>query len=272
LDLLRPSITIEDLEVDRESLKRYGKLVAATVESLQQDSLAFDPAHAAYSPLGIVYGFCADLVSNMVLNTLRPMSAPDLSLEDVFLSRERLDEKRAQADEWERLPKRQGEPNPFEHSVEWATEMYARLARALELRAASPAEPNASGIRNSCLYVAPRGVSIDSLSVGLSAEAQSANAGVMPDGIVQANEHCLTSDITRARISGATALPADRLVVDRAEGRLLACVNSDGVSKLPLTLFMSQGKDALITDVPSGVIDVLRTACPEILVVVLSRK
>ena len=67
-------------------------------------------------------------------------------------------------------------------------------------------------------------------------------------------------------------LPANRLITDRAEGRLLACVNVDGawfgVSKVPLTLFISQGKDALITDVPTGVIDVLRKVCPEMLVVI----
>ena len=121
LDLLGPSTMIEDLfvdrghtgaasytamgEVHRECLARYGELVARTAESLQQDSRALDPAHAAYSPLGIVYGFCADLFSNMVLNTLRSPSSPDLSLEDVFLSRGQLDEKRTQAHEWERLPK-----------------------------------------------------------------------------------------------------------------------------------------------------------------------
>jgi hypothetical protein len=67
-------------------------------------------------------------------------------------------------------------------------------------------------------------------------------------------------------------LPADRLSADRAEGRLLACVMSDGawfgVSKVPLTLYASQGKDALITDVPSGVIDVLEVVCPELLHVI----
>ncbi len=99
LDLLGPSTMIEDLfrrsrpraappytamgEVHREYLARYGELVGRTAESLRQDSRALDPAHAAYSPLGIVYGFCADLFSNMVLNTLRSPSSPDLSLEDI---------------------------------------------------------------------------------------------------------------------------------------------------------------------------------------------
>jgi hypothetical protein len=277
LDLLGPSTMIEDLfidrsdtgatpytsmgEVHRECLARYGDLVGRTAESLRQDSLALDPGHAAYSPLGVVYGFCADLFSNMVLNTLASPPSRDLSLEDMFNSRERLEEKRTQAHEWERLPKREGEPDPFEHSIAWATQMYARHAGALEARAARPTEPNASMLPKASLYVVPRAMAIDSLS-----------DGVLPAGLVPAQEHCLTSDVTRARLTGATVLPADRLLADRADGRLLACEMFEGawfgVSKVPLTLLTSQGKDALITDVPPGVIHVLRRVCPDLLVVI----
>ena len=157
LDLLEPSTMIEELFVDRsnaapaaacsamgkvhrEIFSRYGELVGRTAESLRQDILAFDPEHAAYSPLGIVYGFCSDLFSNMVLNTLCSPSSSDLSLEDLFISQGRLQEKRTQADEWTRLPKREGERDPFEHSTEWASQMYARLPSALEARPARPAD------------------------------------------------------------------------------------------------------------------------------------
>ena len=119
-------------EVHRECLARYGELVGRTAEWLRQDSRAFDPSHATYSPLGTVYGFCADLFSNMVLNTLRGPSSHDLSLEDVFTSHGRLEEKREQAHEWERLPRGDRERAPFERSAEWAAQMYARLASALE--------------------------------------------------------------------------------------------------------------------------------------------
>ena len=75
---------------------------------------------------------------------------------------------------------------------------------------------------------------------------------------------------TRARDTGATALPKSRLSTDRAEGRFLASAEADGawfgVSKAPLTIYTSQGKDALIRDVPSGVIEVLRLVCSEFLV------
>ncbi|MEO5742687.1 MAG: hypothetical protein ABIS29_19035, partial [Vicinamibacterales bacterium] len=207
------------------------------------------------------YGFSADLLSNMVLSTLRSPSSPLLSLEDMFISGDRLEEKRARAHDWEHLPKGEGERDPFEHSTEWATQMFARMAAALDARAARPAEPNASRFAKACLYVVPRGVPIDSLS-----------DGVLPAGIVSAQEHCLTSDFARARATGATAFPAGRLSADRADGRFLACADSEGVwfgvSKVPLTFYTSQGKGALITDIPPAVVHVLRIMCPELLVVI----
>ena len=272
LDLLWPATMIEDLFVDqtgdgpaeytatgavhRENLSRYAELVGRAAPWLQEDCRSLDPADSPYSPLGIVYGFCGDLLSNMVLNTLRSASSVDLSLEDLFNSRDRIDEKRTQADEWERLPKREGEPDPFEHSKTWAGQMYARLTRALDARAGS-SEQNASNLPKACLYVVPRGVALESLPAAL------------PAGIISAQEHCLMSDVPAARMIGATAMTTARLMADRAEGRLLACGHSEdglfGVSKIPLTLYLSQGKDAVVKDVPPAVIDVLRMTCPELL-------
>ncbi len=58
----------------------------------------------------------------------------------------------------------------------------------------------------------------------------------------------------------------------RKSGRASANFEGEwfGVSKVPLTVYVSQGKDALISDVPSAVIDVLRLVCSEQLVVVAS--
>jgi hypothetical protein len=271
IDLLGPATMIEDLFLDRgddgrarysrigdahrEYVGRFGELIGRTAESLKHDALLFDPSSAAYSPLGIVYGFCSDLLSNMVLNTLRSSSSTDLSLEDVFISRDRLEQKQAQAEEWQRLPKGEGERDPFEHSREWAGQMFTRLLKALDARAARPTVLNASECPQAHLYVVPRGVTIDSLP-----------DGVLPARIVSAQEHCLTSDVARARETGATALSKSRLAADRAEGRFLASAYSDGqwfgVSKALLTICTAQGKDALITDVPPVVIDGLRLVCP----------
>jgi hypothetical protein len=273
LDLLDPLTTIEDLfsargkdgqmryttegQAHRECLENYTALISQAAASLKNDALSLDPSHAAYSPLGIVYGFCADIFSNMVLNTLHTRS-PDLSLEDTFSSLGQLEQKRAQAQEWQRLTKVEGERDAFEYSLEWAAAMFARMVNGLEARAARPAEPNASSFPAARLYVVPRGATIDSWA-----------EGQLPAGIVSAQEHCLTSDAT-PRDTGATVLPRSRFSTDRAEGRFLASVEADGewfaVSKALLTIYTSQSKDALICDVPFGVIDTLRLTCPDLLV------
>ena len=109
------------------------------------------------------------------------------------------------------------------------------------------------------------------MSFHVATTVESLSDAGLPGRIVFVQEHCLTSDVARARSTGATPVPADRLLADRAEGRFLACAECDGawfgVSKGILTICTSQGEDALITDVPGPVINLLRTVCPEILVV-----
>jgi hypothetical protein len=138
--------------------------------------------------------------------------------------------------------------------------MFTRTVEALEARTARPTEANASTIPQARFFVVPRGVAADSLP-----------SSALPAGIVSGQEHCLTSDFARARATGATAFSRARLSADRAEGRFLASAESDGVwfgvSKVALTVCTIQGQDALLTDVPSPVIDVLRLVCPEHLVV-----
>ena len=108
-------------------------------------------------------------------------SSPDLSLEDVFLSRGQLDEKRTQAHEWERLPKGDGEDAPFEHSTAWAAQMGARLAAGLEARAASHTEPNASGVRKSSLLCGAAGRDPRLDSRWRFASGNCPGAGTLPD-------------------------------------------------------------------------------------------
>ena len=92
--------------------------------------------------------------------------------------------------------------------------------------------------------------------VPVSRSVESLPEGFLPDGIVAAQEHCVTSDLKRALATGATAFPKSQIVNDRNEGRFLASAESDGkwfgVSKIILTVCTSQGKDALITDVPAA--------------------
>ena len=241
-------------------LQRYGELVAHLAEPLKEDAAAFDPSQRVYSPLGIAYGFCGDILSNMALGALLSQPASGLGLEDTFVSRGRLEDKQARALGWQTLPRREGAREHFEHSVEWAGQIFERTMNALDARAMRQAEPNASKLPDGRLFVVPASQTVASLPDGF-----------LPDGIVAAQEHCLTSDLKHAVATGATAFPKSQIVNDRNEGRFLASAETDGkwfgVSKIILTVCTSRGKDALITDVPAPVLDVLRLTCPGLLVV-----
>jgi hypothetical protein len=210
-----------------------------------------------YSPFGIVYGFCADLLSNMAMTTMVSPSQPPsgLALEDLFVSRGRLDDKLQQSQTWAALPARAGERKHFDHSVEWAGTIFARLMAALRARALRPASPNASSLPDRTLFVVCESVAIESLP-----------AGALPADVVRAEEYCSTSDLKRASSGAAAACPRSRMLDDRNEARFLASAEIDGawfgISKILLTALTGQGQHALVTDVPRPVADALRLSWP----------
>jgi hypothetical protein len=257
LDLLEPCTVIETLFVERDHdgsvrrsatgsmheqmVSRYRQLVIAAAQRLREDARSLDPAQRPSSPLGITCGFCADLLSGMVLATLHHPASPGPSLEDMFATsvnpEARLD---------------------FEYSPDWAHQVFQRTVAALELRARST-EANATPLGTTRIFAVPRGLSPSSLAERL------------PDGTVPAQEHCLSSDVNRALVEGATAFPKSQILGDRNEGRFLASAEIDGkwfaVSKTIVTEMIGRGFDALIVDVPEPVIDVLRVTCPDLIVV-----
>jgi hypothetical protein len=276
LDLLGPCTAIEHLFVDRDEhgsarftpmgdahrqfLQRYSNLIGRLSAPLEQDAVNFDPSQRAYSPLGLVYGFCEDVVAAMAADGRAfgalPTGSSGLSLEDLFESRDDLDAKLARVAAWQ--PQKDDEGAPLTHTVEWAKTTFERTMRALRLRAAAGTTANASGCRDARLFVVVGSVSPDSQSEPL-----------LPESVVRAQEHCVTSDLPRAMSSGATAFPRSQILADRGEGRFLASVESEGrwfgVSKTVLTMCTAQGNDALLTGVPPGAVDVLRLTCPDLL-------
>ena len=264
LDLLGPSTMIEDLFLERGPdgrlrystpgeahvaiLGRYRDLIDRLAGSLRTDAQALDPARHAYSPLGITYGFCADILSNMVHGLIVGQASSGVSLEDVFTARARQDTMLTQARAWEALPRRPGERQHFEFSAAWAQQVFTHLLEALDARASRSGRANASVTRDGAVLVVPEG-----------ANAETTRA--LPADMVAAQEYCVTSDLTRATRGVAALRSRADIASDRAEARYLASVESEGhwfgVSKAVLTLVTAQGLDALITDVPSGVIEVL---------------
>ena len=275
LDLLGPSTSLEELFVDtsedgpprltplgewhRAALDRYAELIARVAEPLGEDASRFNPARCAYSPYGILYGFCADILSNMAMGALLSQPSLGVSLEDLFEGRSRLEDKLARARGWQALPKREDERDHFEHSLEWAAQVYARVTGALAARARRPTAANASEQPTARLFVVPASQVVDSLPAGWS-----------PPEAVDASEHCLSSDLTRALAGAATPRSARDMATDWKEGRFLASAEANGewfgVSKVILTLITSRGQDALIHNVPATVVQALRLTCPDLAV------
>ena len=275
LDLLGPCTMIEDLFVERADdgrarytplgrtqvaiLEDYRELIGRLAGFLKDDAEALAPSQHAYSPYGISYGFAADLLSNMALDTLLARSSSSLSFEDMFGSRDTLDAKLARALAWSELPKREGERDHFYHSAEFAAQNFARLMAALDARTLRKTDLNASNHPDARLYVVAESESVEALP-----------DGALPAGIARADEHCYTSNLKRALSDNMTAVPAAQILIDRNEGRFLASDASVGewfaVSKVILTLFTSQGRDALISGVAPRVIEVLRLTCPGLIV------
>jgi hypothetical protein len=226
-------------------------LIGRLAAPLLEDADAFDPAGGQYSPFGIVYGFVADLLSNMAHARLVGAEVSGLTLEDTFVSRDRLDAKLARAARWAKLPTREGEREHFEHSAEWAQQMFARLTSALDARARKPRDLNASNTRSAQVFVS------------------ASTAREVDPGAVAAQDHLVTSDIDRAHANGMMVLPKSQIVRDRQEGRFLASAVVDGhwvgLSKVLLTVLTSRGLDTTLTAVPPPLVNVLRVTCPDLI-------
>ncbi len=279
LDILGPCTMIEEVFIERSGstsrysaagdtymarLTRYRQLISELAQPLREDALTIAERLSVYSPFGMAYGFCADLLSNMVLDALLSHPSFGLSLEDFFTSEGQTESKALRSSAWAKLQTPGGGREHFDHSLAWAREVLQRTVDALQARAGHPDALNASGHRGARLFVIPDSVSRESVP-----------AELLPDGIVSAQEHCVTSDLQRALASGATAFPKSQILLDRKEGRFLASAEADGkwfgVSKVLLTACICQGKDAVISDVPDQVIELLRLTCPELLSVVPGR-
>jgi hypothetical protein len=259
LDLLAPYVTIEDLFIEhtdgrwrhtpmgerhRETLGRYERLIGELAPPLIEDAETIDPAGRAYSPQGIVYGFIADVMSNMAQEALMGQASFGLSLEDMFASRGNLDDKLARAGQWAALPLRKGENQHFDCSTAWAVESHARLTAALAARASHPDRPNASGRRTARIFV-----------------------GTGSADTVRVDDHCVTSGPSRVRLGGPVFCREPQLIDGRNEGRYLASVRTGsgwfGISKAILTTFTSMGTDVVIDDVPDA-LEVLQLTCPAV--------
>jgi hypothetical protein len=274
LDLLGPYTMIEDLFLERGEdgrvrytplgqahlavLDQYRELVGRLAELLKSDAAALAPSLDSYSPYGISYGFVADVLSNAAMDTLVLRTSSNLSLEDMFDSQGSLEAKLARSRAWAELPKREGERDHFYHSAAFAAQNFTRLMAALGARVLRKNDLNASNHPDARIFVFTEGEPIEKLP-----------SDALPAGIARAEDYCYREDPSRALSGSMTHVPREQIVIDRKEGRFLASAETGGewfaVSKVIVTLFTSQGKDALISGVPGEVIELLCLTCPALI-------
>ncbi len=183
-------------------------------------------------------------------------SSLGVSLEDMFTVGAPAS-RAVRAREWQQPPAKDGERERFEHSLEWAGQVIERTRTALQELAR---RQTAHAI---CAVPAGR------LFVSADSRDATVTRSDLPEGIVSAQEHCITSDLQRALATGGTAFPRSQILLDRKEGRFLASVEVDGkwfaVSKALLTACICQG---LITDVPVSVVGTLQLTCQDLLIII----
>jgi hypothetical protein len=279
LDLLAAYTIVEDIFVERPDrgrarysrfgethmaqLAEFRELLGQTAAALRTDADALAPGRVGYSPLGITYGFCADLMANIAADTLVGQPSFGLSLEDVFISGGQVTDKLTRSRGWQRLPRRAGENEHFDYSTEIADQTLTWLLTALEARATRPHEANASPRLSSRVFVTS------------ASAVDHSTTRTVPERVTAADDYRLESDPARASQTDATAWPTTQLLTDRVEGRLLASAEVDGawtgISKILLTRLTGQATDASITHVPRDVIDVLELTCPGLVVDVSPR-
>jgi len=282
LDVITPATMIEHLFIEcgeagraqfnslgrthMDYLGQYRDLIGRLAGRLKEDAFALAPQPDGYSPYGISYGFAADLLSSLALDKLISPSSPwsGLAFEDTFASRGSLELKLVRAEALAALPKRAGEQDHFLHSAAFAAQISARLIAALDARSMRKPDANASQHLGARIYVSAESEQIARSSAGLTSD------------VASANEYCFASSLSRNRRKGWASLSVEQILTDRNEGRYLASAECDGewcaISKFILTLFICQGRDVLLSDVPTNLIEMLGLTCHGFIVPVAAER
>jgi hypothetical protein len=135
-DLLGPYTTIEEVFVGERHgalIARYRELLGHAAPRLIADAASIDPSNRSYSPLGIAYGFCADILAKLAISALSSHPAT-ASLEDIFAPHDNPDERSAFA------------TAHLGYSADWAKQMFTRTADGL-LRRRMPSPRDCSSSR-----------------------------------------------------------------------------------------------------------------------------
>jgi hypothetical protein len=232
-------------------LEEYEAWIGRLAKSLSDDCRQFRPVDGAYSPYGAVYGFSSNLLEHMALKSTQRDAETRFSLEDVFSAGSA--DKVAWVNGWRNLPHVDPElAKLYAYPHEFAAAIFARVDRALRLRASHAVDDAASATpRSGRLFV-----------VAADASETDSSAATTPDLPIR---YIQSSDKQIVAARKAEACDQAQLMKDRVEGHFVVSYETAGgwvaITKDFLTEVLAAGRDAKISGLPTGAGEALTLAC-----------
>lgn len=236
-------------------LREYRARIGRLSEPLHEDCARLRPVEGACSPYGVLYGTPSNLTEHMALKALQPDAVTRFVLEDVFADGDAGGEKLAWVSGWRKLPHVDPEVQRlFDYPQRFAEQVFERIEQAL-CRGAAAGEASAA-VRTGRLFV-------------LSGEDPGGDAEASSIADLPAR-YLASTDPRSVAAGGAAAYEESRLLRDRQEGMFLLSYATPGgwiaVSKDVLTEVLGAGRDAKIVGLPAAAARVLKSMCPELVV------
>jgi hypothetical protein len=231
-------------------LNEYSERMVRAAKQLHDDCSRLRPEAGTYSPYGLLYGFSSQLLEHMGLKAAQPDAETRFSLEEGFTSGGA--DKLAWVNGWRNLPHVPRDvAKLFEYPQPFAEEAFARVERALRVRAAAATAETKTAATNGQLLVIPSG--------------PDAAASAAPELSV---EYVLSSDRQVVAENKARASDESQLIHSRTEGEFLVSYQTSGgwvaISKDVLTDVVGAGRNATLAGLPHHAARVLKLMCPEL--------
>jgi hypothetical protein len=229
-------------------LNEYSERMARAAKQLHDDCPRFQPVAGTYSPYGVLYGFSSQLLEHMALKAVHPGAETRFSLEEAFTSGGA--DKLAWVNGWRKLPHVPRDvAKLFEYPQPFAAEAFARVERALRVRASAATAETKTAAKNGQLLVVANG-------------ADAAASGAADLSV----QYVLSSDRQLVAENKAVALDETQLLHSRTEGEFLVSYRTSGgwvaISKDALTDVVGTGRNAKLAGLPRDAARVLKLMCP----------
>ena len=232
-------------------LREYEERIGRLTQFLHDDCRHFRPVEGAYSPYGALYGFSSNLLEHVALKSATGDITTRFTLEDAFTDGGA--DKLAWVSGWRKLPHIPRDvAKLFAYPQQFAVEVYERIERALQRRAAGMERTDGEPTGR-LLIVAGDAV----ISESYPSQVQDL-----------ALEYFVSSDRQLVAEHKSQPYEETNLLNSRAEGEFAVSYKTSGgwaaITKDFFTAVLGEGQSAKVV-LPHDAAEVLRLMCPKLL-------